>query len=156
MKKNLTKYIVGAIIVVAFVAYLIFTNENSQVVTTVTTTNPSPITSGIITTTTSTTGGTTTTAGEYKDGTYTGPVSDAFYGKLQVAAVVQGGKLTDVQFLQYPNDNRESARIAQQAMTVLKQEAVTAQSAQVNIVSGATQDSQAFQQSLSAALAEAK
>jgi uncharacterized protein with FMN-binding domain len=46
--------------------------------------------------------------------------------------------------------------LAAEALPILKQEAIAAQSANVSIVSGATQDSQAFQQSLGAALAEAK
>ena len=36
------------------------------------------------------------TAGPYKDGTYTGSIADAFYGNMQVQAVIAGGKLTDV------------------------------------------------------------
>jgi uncharacterized protein with FMN-binding domain len=90
-----------------------------------------------------------------KDGTYTGPVMNAYYGSVQVQAVVQGGKLTDVKFLQYPNDRSTSKIINTQAMPQLVQEAIQAQSANVNIVSGATDTSQAFQQSLAAALAQA-
>jgi uncharacterized protein with FMN-binding domain len=95
-------------------------------------------------------------AGEYKDGSYTGPVSDAFYGQLQVVAVVSGGKLTDVQFPIYPNDPGHSSDVSATALPALRQEAIAAQSADVQIVSGATQDSEAFQQSLGAALAQAK
>lgn len=94
--------------------------------------------------------------GMYKDGSYAGPVTDAYYGNVQVQAVIQGGKLADVQFLQYPNDRSTSIKINSQAMPILKQEAVQAQSANVNVVSGATATSEAFQQSLAAALAMAK
>ncbi len=94
--------------------------------------------------------------GIYKDGSYTGPVTDAYYGNVQVQATIQGGKLTNVQFLQYPNDRGTSIRINGQAMPMLTQEAIQAQSANVDIVSGATQTSEAFQQSLAAALANAK
>lgn len=94
--------------------------------------------------------------GQYNDGTYTGGVADAYYGTVQVEAVVQGGKLTDVKFLQYPNTHSTSVFINQQAMPYLTQEAVAAQSANVNIVSGATFTSQAFQQSLASALSQAK
>lgn len=96
------------------------------------------------------------TAGQFKDGTYTGSVADAYFGNLQVQAVVSGGKLTDVVFLQYPKDRHTSDEINQQAMPQLKQEAITAQSANVNIISGATQTSTAFQQSLGSALSQAK
>jgi len=44
------------------------------------------------------------TMGSYKDGSYTGSVQDAFYGNIQVRAVISGGKITDVLFLQFPND----------------------------------------------------
>lgn len=91
----------------------------------------------------------------YKDGQYTGSVADAYYGYIQVLAIVSGGKLTDVRFLQYPNDQPNSVAINSQAMPYLKQEALQAQSAHVNIISGATDTSQAFVQSLSSALSRA-
>ncbi len=97
-----------------------------------------------------------TPAATYKDGQYTGTAADAYYGFIQVLAVISGGKLTDVQFLQYPNDRSNSVAINSQAMPYLKQEALQAQSANVNIVSGATDTSQAFIQSLSSALDKAK
>lgn len=99
---------------------------------------------------------TPTPSGMYKDGTYTGGVADAFYGNIQVQAVITGGRLTDVVFLQYPNDNGTSISINTQASVYLKQEAIAAQSANVNIVSGASDSSIAFQQSLASALAQAK
>lgn len=93
--------------------------------------------------------------GKYKDGTYTGSVADAFYGNIQVKAVVSGGKIVDVIFLQYPNDRQTSIEINTQAMPILKQEAIAAQSAQVDGVSGATASSGAFIQSLQSALNQA-
>ena len=97
----------------------------------------------------------TTNTGKYKNGTYSGPAIDAYYGIVQVSAVVQNGALADVQFLQYPSDRSTSVRINSQAMPRLKSEAIQAQSASVNGVSGATATSDAFKQSLSAALATA-
>lgn len=91
----------------------------------------------------------------YKDGSYTGPVTDAFYGNIQVRAVIKGGKIIDVKFLQYPNDTPNSVAINQQAMPYLRQEAIRAQKAAVDGVSGATDTSQAFVQSLSSALRQA-
>ena len=96
----------------------------------------------------------TTTA--YKNGKYTGSAADAFYGTLQVQATVQNGKLADVQFLQYPHDQHESVEVNQNAMPLLKQEALQVQNANIDVVSGATQTSQAFKESLAAALSEAK
>ena len=81
---------------------------------------------------------------------------DAYFGNVQVKAVVRGGQLTDVQFLDYPHDRRTSQRINAQAMPYLQTEAVQAQSAQVNVIGGATLTSQAYIRSLQSALAKAK
>lgn len=93
---------------------------------------------------------------KYKDGAYIGDVADAYYGNVQVKAVIQGGQIISVQFLQYPSDRRTSIQINSEAMPILKTEAIQAQSAKVDIVSGATQTSGAFQESLGSALAQAK
>ncbi|MGB8645160.1 MAG: FMN-binding protein [Anaerolineae bacterium] len=94
--------------------------------------------------------------GQYKDGQYTGPSVNAFYGQVQVRAVIQNGKLADVQLLQYPSDRRTSVRINTFAVPVLQQEAVQAQNANVDFVSGATLTSEAFARSLQAALNSAR
>ena len=91
----------------------------------------------------------------YKDGTYTGSVEDAFYGNVQVSATISGGKISDVVFLRYPDTHSTSVMINQQAMPWLKQEAIQKQSANVDIISGATFTSQAFIQSLTNALNQA-
>ena len=96
------------------------------------------------------------TTGEYGDGTYRGSAADAYYGNIQVVATISGGKLTDVTFLQYPNDRRESISINQRAMPQLRAEAISAQSANVNGVSGASDSSAAFRESLGNALLQAK
>ena len=97
-----------------------------------------------------------TSSGQYKDGTYVGNAADAYYGNIQVQATIRSGKLTNVQFLQYPNDRGRSIAINSQADPMLAQEAIQSQSANVDIVSGATDSSQAFIQSLQSALAKAK
>lgn len=94
--------------------------------------------------------------GQYKDGKYVGSVADAYYGNIQVQAVITSGKLADVVFLQYPSDRSTSVEINTEAMPYLKSEAIKAQSANVNTVSGASDSSQAFRQSLASALAIAK
>jgi uncharacterized protein with FMN-binding domain len=91
----------------------------------------------------------------YADGTYTGNAADAYYGTIQVQAIVQNGKLTDVQFLQYPSDRNRSVSINTFAMPILRSEAISAQNANVDIVSGATDSSLAFEQSLGSALSQA-
>jgi len=96
------------------------------------------------------------TLGQYKDGQYTGPEVDAYYGLVQVQATIQNGQIASVDFLEYPHDRRTSQRINAQAVPYLQTEALQAQSAQVNIISGATLTSEAFMESLNTALASAK
>jgi uncharacterized protein with FMN-binding domain len=98
----------------------------------------------------------TVNASPYRDGQFTGDVTDAYWGNVQVEAVIQQGKITDVQFLDYPHDRRTSQFINSQAMPWLMQEAIQAQSANVNIISGATLTSEAFIQSLQSALTRAR
>lgn len=97
----------------------------------------------------------TTASAHYKDGTYTGSAANAYYGQVQVSASISGGKITNVKFLQYPNSHSTSVYINQQAMPYLKQEAISSQNANVQIISGATFTSEAFIQSLSNALSKA-
>ncbi len=94
--------------------------------------------------------------GQYKDGTYTGPNVNAFYGLVQVQTTIRNGKIADVQFVKYPNDRRTSVRINNFAVPYLQDEAVQAQSANVDFISGATLTSEAFAKSLQAALNSAK
>ncbi len=100
--------------------------------------------------------GSSTSTTTYKDGTYTGTSEDAFYGNVQISATISGGKITDVSFLSYPNDNPNSQDINSQATPLLKQEALKAQSANVDVISGATLTSQAFAKSLQSVLSQAK
>src|SRR5262249_38741766 len=96
-----------------------------------------------------------TAAGQYKDGQYTGPQVNAFYGWVQVQAVVQNGPINDVPFLKTPSTPRTPQRINNVAMPYLSSEAIQAQSANVDVISGATLTSEAFAQSLQAALQSA-
>ena len=91
----------------------------------------------------------------YTDGAYTGPVTDAYYGLIQIQAIVQGGRLVGIKVVQYPSDRRTSIAINRQALPMLRDEVVAAQSANVDIISGATLTSEAFIQSLGGALRQA-
>lgn len=88
----------------------------------------------------------------YQDGTYQGSPIDAYYGLVQVQVTIQNGTIQQVQFLQYPNDRRTSQQINSIAMPYLQQETIQAQSAQVDIISGATLTSEGFIMSLQSAL----
>jgi uncharacterized protein with FMN-binding domain len=96
-----------------------------------------------------------TNARTYKDGTYTGDNVSNPYGNVQVSVTVSGGKITDIQFPSLPSDNQHSQSVSDYASPILKQEAIQAQSANVNSVSGATYTSESFQQSLQSALSQA-
>ncbi len=95
------------------------------------------------------------TPGSYADGTYTGPVTNAYYGTMQIQAVVKSGRLSGIRVLQYPNDRSTSIAINRQALPMLRNEVIAAQSANVDIISGATLSSDAFIQSLGGALSKA-
>ncbi|MGA2967699.1 MAG: FMN-binding protein [Candidatus Levyibacteriota bacterium] len=118
--------------------------------------NPTPASNTAGATSSSSFSQSTSTAGSYKNGNYVGSVQDAFYGNIQVQVSISNGRITAVTFLQYPNDNRTSQYVNSQADPILAQEAIQAQSSQVNIVSGASASSQAFQASLADALSQAK
>lgn len=94
-------------------------------------------------------------AGQLRDGSYKGPSVDAYWGRVQVQAVVRGGKLASVDMLQYPSDRRRSRAISDQVLPYLEQEAIANQSARVDTISGATLTSQAYQRSLAGALQQA-
>jgi uncharacterized protein with FMN-binding domain len=94
-------------------------------------------------------------SGSYKDGTYTGQSEFTPYGTVQVAAVVSGGKITDVKFLRMPGPEGHSKEVTAFAEPYLKDETLQKQSANISFVSGATQTSEAYMQSLQAALDQA-
>jgi len=104
---------------------------------------------------TGTSSSTSTSSNQYVDGNYTGSVVNAYYGNVQVAVTISGGKITNIKFLQYPDTHSTSVVINQQAMPYLEQEAIQAQKSNVQLISGATFTSQAFIQSLQAALSQA-
>jgi uncharacterized protein with FMN-binding domain len=94
--------------------------------------------------------------GQYKDGTYLGNSEFAYYGNIQIKVVVKNGKINDIVFLDHPKDNRTSNFINSQAMPMLIAEAISAQNANIDIISGASYSSGAFQKSLESALNQAK
>jgi uncharacterized protein with FMN-binding domain len=97
-----------------------------------------------------------TAGSQYKNGTFTGVPANAFYGQVQVQVVINNGKISSVNLLDYPKDRRTSVRINSFAVPYLQSEALQAQSAQVDVISGATLTSQAFMVSLQSALDSAR
>jgi len=92
----------------------------------------------------------------YRDGRSTGPVYDAYYGVVQVQAVIRDGRVVVVNVLRYPFHSGTSRSINRRALPRLEQEVISAQSADVHAVSGATLTSDAFIRSLSGALRQAQ
>lgn len=88
------------------------------------------------------------------DGSYTGAAFDAYFGMVQVQANIKGGRLASVKVLKYPSAKNTSRRINRYALPVLEQEVVSAQSTNVNLVSGATLTSRAYLRSLKSAIAK--
>ena len=121
-----------------------------------------------------TTGGATTNSTTAKKVTtatksFTGPLATADqWGQVEVTIVVRkttttiGTKktvvrrITDVKVPVYPNHTDRSVYISQQALPLLVQETLKAQSARIYLISNATYTSDAFGQSLQAAILRSK
>jgi uncharacterized protein with FMN-binding domain len=116
------------------------------------TTTPSSSTASTLADNTSASMSTSTASGTYKDGTYTGDAEDTIYGTVQVAAVINGGKIIDIKFLRMPGPEGHSKEVTAFAEDPLKQSTLNHQSANIDFVSGATQTSEGYVQSLQAAL----
>jgi uncharacterized protein with FMN-binding domain len=81
-----------------------------------------------------------------------GGVAHTEYGDVQVHITVTGNRITDVRALHLTDSSRHSVRISAGAAPVLRSEALAQQSAQIDMVSGATYTSEAYQQSLQSAI----
>jgi uncharacterized protein with FMN-binding domain len=88
-------------------------------------------------------------------GTVTGSVADTRWGPVQVQITVAGGSITNVSVVQYPDGNGRDQEINAQALPVLIQETLKAQSADIDMVSGATYTSDGYLTSLQSALDQA-
>ena len=153
LHQSARKFFLSAFVVTAFAAYVAHDHFGAQANPFSASTNGTT-TSGVSQSNVQT--GATALAGTFKNGTFTGTEVDAYYGLVKVQATIQNGKLTDVTFLEFPQDRRTSQRINSYAVPTLQQEAMQVQSANVDLISGATLTSQAFVASLQSALAAAK
>ena len=118
-----------------------------------TTTTGTTATTGTTTsgTTTKTTSGSTT----YKDGTYTGTTVTHRYGSVTVTVTISGGKITNVSAQALDGGDRRSQSIDSQAVPMMKTEVLSANSAKVSTIGGATYTTTAYITSLQSALAKA-
>lgn len=89
------------------------------------------------------------------DGTFTGAPEANFYGVVQVRVTIKGGRIAGVQAVQLPSDRARSAYISQVAGPMLQSEVIQAQSARIDIISGATYTSEGYAESVASALKQA-
>lgn len=88
----------------------------------------------------------------YKDGTFTA-TGKGFYGDMdfKVTVTIAGGKITDIQV-----SHNETKEFGGDAMPKLIQSAKDKQSAEINVITGATASSNSFKEILGEALGKAK
>ena len=86
---------------------------------------------------------------------YTGTAVRTRYGIVQVKVAVAGSKITNVSFVQLTAFDGRSEQINSNAAPILLQETLSAQSAKIDTVSGATYTSNGYEQSLQSALDQA-
>ena len=94
--------------------------------------------------------------GSLRDGTFTGTTSTTRWGPVQVKITISGGKITDVQAVQYPADDNRSLQISRSSIPRLVQSTLSAQSANVSSVSGATYTSAGYKKSLQSAIDQSR
>ncbi len=114
-----------------------------------------PATPGPATTSPPTTAAPATTTAPSTTRTATGPSVNYNFGLISVTATVSGSKLTNVSIASLDDGGSpRSQSIDQQSIPILEQQALQAQSANIQGVSGASYTSAGFQQSLQAALSQ--
>ena len=84
-----------------------------------------------------------------------GSVAQTRWGPVQVQLEVSRKRITRVSLLQYPNGNGTDQQINSQALPILTQQTISAQSAQIDMVSGATVTSTGYIESLQSAIDQA-
>ncbi len=99
--------------------------------------------------------GTSTSATAGGGKVVTGSVAQTRWGPVQVRITVTGGKITAVDVPEYPNGNGRDQQINADALPILIQDTLTAQNANIDMVSGATVTSTGYLQSLQSALDQA-
>jgi uncharacterized protein with FMN-binding domain len=87
--------------------------------------------------------------------TATGSAISTRYGPVQLKVTISGGKITKVEALQLPSSDPKSSQISSYAEPQLQQSALTKQSANVDVVSGATYTSDGYANALQSALDQA-
>ena len=97
----------------------------------------------------------TPTAKVTKDQTVTGATAQTRWGPVQVQITVKDGKIVDAVGVQYPNGDRRSLWISEQAIPWLVEETLAEQIADVQNIGGATYTTIGWRQSLASAMQKA-
>ena len=84
--------------------------------------------------------------------TFAGDAVDTRFGPVQVQITVEDATITAVDVLQVPMEDRHDQMINSRAVPVYNEEAVQAQSADIDVVSGATVTWEGYTQSLQSAI----
>lgn len=84
-----------------------------------------------------------------------GPVEQYGYGELSARVRISGGRITAIAVPVLRTAEQYSQQLATQVLPTLRSEVLSAQSARINAVSGATYTSQAYAVSVQAALDKA-
>ncbi|HTL42592.1 MAG TPA: FMN-binding protein [Pseudolysinimonas sp.] len=100
-------------------------------------------------------GSTSGSSGSGADGSYTGQSVNTPFGSVQVQVTVSGGKIADVTALHLTDADGRSRQISDYAAPILHDEVLSAQSANVQMVGGATYTSEGYLMSLQSALDQA-
>ena len=90
-----------------------------------------------------------------KSGTFLGTSVMTHYGAIQVSVTVKNGKITKVNAPVYPVGTFRDQQINSQAIPMLEQDVLQAQSSNINNISGASFTAQGFYTSLVSALGKA-
>lgn len=94
----------------------------------------------------------TTSVSAGASGTYTGDAVSTRWGTVQVQITVRNGQITAAEAVQVPDQNPKDRQINSYAVPILNSEAVAAQSASIDAVSGATVTSGGYLKSLQSAI----
>jgi uncharacterized protein with FMN-binding domain len=87
---------------------------------------------------------------------FDGDVVNTRYGPVQVQVQIGDGAISEIAVVQYPSSDGKSERISARSLPILRSEALAAQSARIDTVSGATYTSEGYAESLQAALDQAR
>ena len=157
IKKLIRRILLAIVALIAVIdGYLIFFKNSKQPTTTsavnlassTTNKNDSEGAVGSGSTASSSSTQDTKSASSMADGTYTGASTQTEWGPVQVQITVSSGKITNVDVLSYPDTEKKSIKINENALPTYKEEALTAQSSNIDQISGATETYKGFTGSL--------